>query len=83
MLGTVKKYERNGAWGFILSDDPTIADCFVHYSFIVAERRKRFLNEGDRISFEPGEVCKGRPEARNIRIIEDAPTGTPVAGEPR
>ena len=26
MLGTVKKYERNGAWGFILSDDPNVAD---------------------------------------------------------
>jgi cold shock CspA family protein len=75
MLGTVKKYERNGAWGFILSDDPTIADCFVHYSFIVAERRKRFLNEGERVEFDYAEDEQGRPQARNVRKLETPQLG--------
>ncbi|MGA9972321.1 MAG: cold shock domain-containing protein [Candidatus Acidiferrales bacterium] len=70
MQGTVKKYERSGAWGFILADDPNLPDCFVHHSFIQAERRKKFLNEGDRVEFDYAEDEQGRPQARNVRKLE-------------
>ena len=56
MLGTVKAYERNGAWGFIISDDPALADCFVHHTFINAPAAKRVL--------QPGRPCRIRLRGR-------------------
>ncbi len=70
MLGTVKAYERNGAWGFIISDDPALADCFVHHTFINAPAAKRVLQPGDRVEFDYGEDKHRRPQARNVRKLE-------------
>ena len=59
MLGTVKEYRRDGAWGFVIPDDLHMPDCFVHHSFIVAEKRKKFLNSGDRVEFDYAEDEQG------------------------
>jgi len=66
MLGTVTRYNRVEAWGFILPDDETLPDQFVIPKFIVSE--PRFLMPGWRVEFTPVEV-DGRAQAHNVRII--------------
>jgi len=78
MLGTVSFYNRARGWGFCVPDDRTQPDAFVHVKHLPLDHR--FLNEGDRISFEPGSVCKGRPEALKIQIIDEASTGASGSG---
>ena len=68
--GTCVFFNRKRGWGFATPDDGT-NDVFVHVSELPAEHR--YLNEGDRISFEIGER-NGRPLALSIRLLE---TGTP------
>ena len=70
MLGTVKEYRRDGAWGFVIPDDLNTPDCFVHHSFINAEKRKKFLNAGDRVEFDYAEDADGRPQAHNVRKLD-------------
>jgi cold shock CspA family protein len=70
MLGTVSFYKRSRGWGFAIPDDRTQSDVFVHAKNLPLDHR--YLNEGDRISFEPGPVSQGRPEALNIQIIEES-----------
>jgi cold shock CspA family protein len=70
MQGTVKKYQRHGAFGFIIPDSPEVADCFVHHTFILADQRKKFLTEGDRVEFDYAEDDQGRPQARNVRKLD-------------
>jgi cold shock protein len=66
--GTVLSYSRTRGWGFALPDDGS-NDVFLHRSNLPNERK--FLNEGDRISYEPGER-NGRPIALEIRCIAPA-----------
>lgn len=76
MLGTVSFYNRKRGWGFVLPDDTSQCDAFLHVNNL--PQNHRFLNEGDRISYDPGEIRKGRPQARNIKIIEEANPSTAV-----
>ena len=76
MLGTVSFYNRKRGWGFAIPDDLS-SDLFLHASQLPIKHR--YLNEGDRISFEVGEE-RGKPIARNIQIIEEAAIANPLAG---
>lgn len=77
MLGTTKTYDRYSGCGFIISDDPNLADCFVHHTFINAPAAKKVLQPGDRVEFDYGEDKHGRPQARNVRkLVQTPPTLT-------
>jgi CspA family cold shock protein len=69
MDGTVLSFSRSKGWGFALPDDGS-NDVFLHRSNLPNERK--YLNEGDRISYELGER-NGRPLALNIQVIASAP----------
>ena len=68
MLGTVIKYDRISAYGFIVSDDPTLPDFFVCPRFIDADRHHRFLVLGQRVEFDPVDVAT-KPKALNVHVI--------------
>lgn len=70
MLGTVSFFKRSRGWGFAIPDDRTQPDVFVHVKNLPPDHR--YLNEGDRISYEPGAMSKGRPEALKIQIIAES-----------
>jgi len=65
--GTVLSYCRKRGWGFALPDDGT-NDVFLHRSNLPQERK--YLNEGDRISYDLGER-NGRPLALNISLVAE------------
>jgi cold shock CspA family protein len=68
MLGTVIKYDRISAHGFIVSDDPALPDFFVCPKFIDRDRHHRLLVPGQRVEFDPVDVDT-RPKAHNVRVI--------------
>ena len=68
MNATVLSYSRIRGWGFALPEDGT-NDVFLHRSNLPNARK--YLNEGDRISYELGER-NGRPLALNIQFIAPA-----------
>jgi cold shock CspA family protein len=68
MLGTVIKYDRITAVGWILSDDPTLPDFFVIPKFMLEDKRHRFLMAGWRVEFDAIDI-DGNPQAHNVRII--------------
>jgi helicase MOV-10 len=70
MLGTISFYNRFRGWGFAVPDGSG-PDFFVHASNLPANHK--YLNLGDRISFEVGEA-RGKPLAIKIQIIEEAST---------
>ena len=62
--GTVKWFSDEKGYGFITPEDGS-KDLFVHHSNILGDGFKS-LNEGQLVSFEPGEGRKG-PEATNVQ----------------
>ncbi len=71
MTGTISFYNRFKGWGFCVPD-VTGPDFFIHVSSLPANHK--FLNEGDRISFDVGEA-RGKPLATNIQIITESAAG--------
>ena len=63
--GTVKWFNDHKGFGFIEQEDG--ADVFVHHSAINADGFK-YLNEGDRVSFDIEQGQKG-PSAANVTVI--------------
>jgi cold shock CspA family protein len=68
MLGTVSRYERLAAYGFIVADDPTLPDFFVIPKYMDADRHHRFLVAGWRVEFDPYDI-DGKPQAHNVRVV--------------
>jgi CspA family cold shock protein len=62
--GTVKWFSDEKGYGFITPEDGS-KDLFVHHSNILGDGFKS-LNEGQLVSFEPGEGRKG-PEATSVQ----------------
>jgi cold shock CspA family protein len=69
MFGTVIKYDRITAIGWILPDDETLPDFFVIPKFMIADRHHRFLLPGWRVEFDPIDA-DGKPQAHNVRVIQ-------------
>ena len=63
--GTVKWFNDHKGFGFIEQEDG--ADVFVHRSAINADGFK-YLNKGDRVSFDIEQGQKG-PSAANVTVI--------------
>ncbi len=72
---TVLRFDRARGIGWAVPDDLT-ADVFLHRLNLRPERK--YLNPGDRISYEMGEHC-GRPCAVNIFAISVAIIARQVA----
>jgi CspA family cold shock protein len=70
MTGIVSFYNRLRGFGFAIPDDRSQSDVFIHVKSLPSNHR--YVNEGDKISYELGAVSKGRPEARKIQIIQEA-----------
>jgi CspA family cold shock protein len=66
--GVIRFYNRMHGWGIAVPSDLS-DDVFIHFSAIVG---RKYLREGQRISYELGEY-KGRVVARNVEVIEDVP----------
>lgn len=64
--GTVKWFNTNKGFGFILSDDGK--DVFVHYSDIINDGFKN-LSEGDTVTYKIVETGKGK-RAIDVRKSE-------------
>ena len=64
--GTVKWFNGEKGYGFITPDGGG-TDMFVHYSAIQGSGFKS-LEEGQRVSFEPGQGQKG-PQADQVRVL--------------
>jgi CspA family cold shock protein len=64
--GTVKWFNGEKGYGFITPDGGG-KDMFVHYSAIQGSGFKS-LEEGQRVSFEPGQGQKG-PQADQVRVL--------------
>ena len=64
--GTVKSFNADKGYGFIVPDDGT-ADIFVHHS-AVKGGGFRGLQQDQRVEFTPGSGVKG-PQAENVHVI--------------
>jgi CspA family cold shock protein len=64
--GTVKWFNSDKGYGFIVPDDGT-PDVFVHHSAIKADGY-RDLKENQRVEFTAGRGAKG-PQAEEVRAI--------------
>jgi cold shock CspA family protein len=83
MFGTVTRYDRLAAYGFIVPDDPTLPDFFTCPKFIQAPKPHRFLVPGQRVEFDPVNMDTDRPQARNVRVIPSTVAiqrSSPVSG---
>ena len=68
--GVVKWFNAKKGFGFLVADDGTDQDVFVHYSEIQTEGF-RTLREGDKVEFELDDDDKG-PRAREVNLLEEA-----------
>ena len=64
MEGKVKWFNRNKGYGFIEGDDGE--EYFVHHSALA---QGTFIQENDRVSFDPAETERGK-QAQNVTLIQ-------------
>jgi CspA family cold shock protein len=67
--GTVKWFNENKGWGFIVPDDGG-DDVFVHYSAIEAEGFKT-LKEGQKVDYELKLGKNGKYQANNVKMPQE------------
>lgn len=65
--GRARNFQRSYGWITPTDGGP---DYFVHYSCIEGEGYRQ-LEEGQLVSFEPGEDAQGRPRAEQVRLEAD------------
>ena len=86
MLGTVKFFERFKGWGYIIPDDETIGDVYVHWSMLPEEcvnvvdqqdamgryirSNRRWLEDGQRVKFDVTDTGRG-PRAANLKLVKE------------
>ncbi|MEA2103207.1 MAG: cold shock domain-containing protein [Candidatus Cloacimonadota bacterium] len=66
MKGTVKWFNRNKGFGFIIGDDKQ--EYFVHWRSIAMEGFKTLVEE-ERVEFESSEGDKG-PQANDVKRVD-------------
>ena len=66
--GTVKWFNPNKGFGFILPDDGT-EDVFVHISAVQRAGLETLL-EGQKVEYEPVEGKNGRMAADNLKLVQ-------------
>jgi cold shock protein len=64
--GTVKRFNQEKGYGFIIPDEGG-EDLFVHYSSIEGSGF-RSLEEGEKVTYEVGQGRKG-PQAQNVSKV--------------
>jgi cold shock protein len=64
--GTVKWFNADKGYGFIVPDEGGGKDLFVHHSAIVGEGYKS-LDENAKVQYDAAEGAKG-PEAQNVTL---------------
>lgn len=64
MEGKVKWFNRNKGYGFIEGDDGE--EYFVHHSALA---EGTFIQDNDRVSFDPAETERGK-QAQNVTLIQ-------------
>ena len=67
MFGTVKWFNAAKGYGFIVCDDKTQPDVFVHYSAIQSDGYKT-LADGERVEFDVSKGPRGM-QASNVRAL--------------
>ena len=65
--GTVKWFNADKGYGYIVPDEGVSKDLFVHHSAIVGEGYKS-LAESAKVQFEAAEGAKG-PEAKSVTLV--------------
>lgn len=78
--GTVKFFNDQKGFGFIAPDDGS-GDTFVHAN-AVERSGLRLLQQNQRVSYDIVEGQRGKSEASNLRLIEDAQAEQPAAPDP-
>jgi cold shock CspA family protein len=87
MFGTVAKYNRQRAFGFIVPDSidgkstDELPDFFVCPKFIDANRHLKFLVPGQRVEFDPVDINTTRPYATNVKVIGPTTIARQTNGE--
>lgn len=71
--GTVVQFSAQKGWGFIRSSEDK-TDVFCHWSAIQADGYKK-LDAGQKVQFGVEIGPKGKPQACNVYIIEEAVNG--------
>jgi cold shock protein len=70
MTGTVSFYNRQRGWGFIIPDDLSSPDMFLHARNLPDSHK--YANQGDRVSYDVGPSDRGsRPLAINARASKN------------
>ena len=72
VFGVVRFFDPRG-YGFILPDDGS-SDIFFHVSELPGERGKRFIRDGQAVSYEIG-AHQGRTAAKKVRPIVASENG--------
>ena len=67
MLGKVKWFNDKKGYGFITPEDNS-KDVFCHYSGIISEKKRKSLEDGDKVSFNIAEGDKGL-QAVDVRKV--------------
>lgn len=71
VTGVVNKFSDEKGYGFIVSDDPNMADIFIHYKQIEPWREgRKTLEVGQSVRFNINEV-KGKYQASDLEIHPD------------
>ena len=78
--GTVKFFNDQKGFGFIAPDDGS-GDTFVHAN-AVERSGLPLLQQNQRVSYDIVLGQRGKSEASNLRLIEDAQAEQPAAADP-